>query len=195
MVLHELFPALIPVLTSFDKLGIAYYIGGSFSSSIHGIPRTTMDIDIVADIKRSHVDHFYQYLQNDYYIDKDMICSALEKKSSFNIIHLGTMMKIDVFVLKDRDFDRQAFNRREPGVLDEGNRRIEYYLSSPEDIILSKLEWFKMGGGVSERQWKDVIGVLKVQGDNLDTGYLQEWAKELKLSDLLEELLKGTNQE
>lgn len=193
MISHDLFPALIPVLTCFDQMEIPYYIGGSFSSSIHGVPRTTLDIDIVADIKRSHVDLLYLHLQNDYYIDKDLIRSALEQKSSFNIIHLGTMMKLDIFILKDREFDRQAFKRRKTSVLDEDNQRLEYYLSSPEDIILSKLEWYKMGGGVSERQLKDVIGVIKVQGENLDIDYLQGWADILGLSDFLDELLKGIN--
>ena len=190
MQINELFPALEPVVSVFHKIGIQYYIGGSISSSIHGIPRTTMDIDIIADIKQDHVEALYLALEPGYYIDKDMILEAIKHHSSFNIIHFDSMMKIDIFVLKKRDFDREAFKRKKLDVQDIGGIRFEYFISSPEDIILSKLEWFKMGGGVSERQWRDIIGVLKVQENNLDMEYLQKWIDRLHLSDLWKRLLE-----
>ncbi len=96
MQINELFPALDPVVSAFDKIGILYYIGGSISSSIHGIPRTTMDIDIIADIKQDHVEALYLSLEPDYYIDKDMILEAIRHHSSFNIIHFDSMMKMCV---------------------------------------------------------------------------------------------------
>ncbi len=190
MQINELFPALVPVVSTFDKIGIPYYIGGSISSSIHGIPRTTMDIDIIADIKKEHVEALYLSLEPGYYIDKDMIREAIRHHSSFNIIHFDSMMKIDIFVLKEREFDREAFKRKKLDVQDIGGSRFEYFISSPEDIILSKLEWFKMGGEVSERQWRDIIGVLKVQENNLDMEYLQKWINGLHLSDLWKRLLE-----
>ncbi len=190
MQINELFPALAPVVSAFHKIGIPYYIGGSISSSIHGIPRTTMDIDIIADIKQDHVEALYLSLEPDYYIDKDMIQEAIRLQSSFNIIHFDSMMKIDIFVLKKREFDREAFKRKKLDVQDIGGSRFEYFISTPEDIILSKLEWFKMGGEVSERQWRDIIGVLKVQEDNLDMDYLQKWIDRLHLSDLWERLIE-----
>jgi hypothetical protein len=189
MQLNELFPALAPVVSAFDKLGILYYIGGSISSSIHGIPRTTMDIDIIADIKPEHVEVLYLSLEPGYYIDKDMIREALRHHSSFNIIHFDSMMKIDIFVLKNREFDREAFKRKKLDVQDIEGSKFEYFISSPEDIILSKLEWFRMGGEVSERQWRDIIGVLKVQENNLDIEYLEKWIDRLHLSDLWKRLL------
>lgn len=189
MQINELFPALAPVVSVFDKLGILYYIGGSISSSIHGIPRTTMDIDIIADIKPEHVEALYLSLEPGYYIDKDMIREAIRHQSSFNIIHFDSLMKIDIFVLKTREFDREAFKRKKLDVQDIEGSRFEYFISSPEDIILSKLEWFKMGGEVSERQWRDIIGVLKVQENNLDMEYLEKWIDRLHLSDLWKRLL------
>ena len=189
MPINELFPALDPVVLAFDKIGIRYYIGGSISSSIHGIPRTTMDIDIIADIKQEHVEALYLSLEPNYYIDKDMVREAIRRHSSFNIIHFESMMKIDIFVLKKREFDREAFKRKRLDVRDVDGSKFEYYISSPEDIILSKLEWFKMGGEVSERQWRDIIGVLKVQGNNLEMEYLQKWINHLNLSDLWKRLL------
>jgi hypothetical protein len=189
MQINELFPALIQVVSTFDKLGILYYIGGSISSSIHGIPRTTMDIDIIADIKPEHVEALYLSLEPGYYIDKDMIREAIRHHSSFNIIHFDSMMKIDIFVLKEREFDKEAFKRKKLDAQDIEGSKFEYFISSPEDIILSKLEWFKMGGEVSERQWRDIIGVLKVQANNLDMEYLQKWVHRLHLSDLWERLL------
>ena len=190
MQIDELFPALAPVVSAFNKIGIHYYIGGSISSSIHGIPRTTMDIDMIADIKQEHIEALYLSLEPGYYIDKGMIREAIRHRSSFNIIHFDSMMKIDIFVLKEREFDREAFKRKRIGVQDIEGSRFEYFISSPEDIILSKLEWFKMGGEVSERQWRDIIGVLKVQENNLDMEYLQKWIDRLHLSGLWKRLLE-----
>jgi hypothetical protein len=119
-----------------------------------------------------------------------MIREAIRLQSSFNIIHFDSIMKIDIFVLKKREFDREAFKRKKLNVQDIGGSRFEYFISTPEDIILSKLEWFKMGGEVSERQWRDIIGVLKVQENNLDMEYLQKWIDRLDLSDLWERLIE-----
>ena len=113
-----------------------------------------------------------------------MIRDAIHGRTSFNLIHLETMIKIDVFIVKDQPYDSEAFTRRQPDTLDEESSR-KFYLSSPEDIILNKLQWYQSGGGVSEQQWKDVLGILKVQGNKLDLEYLKYWASRLNLSDLL----------
>jgi hypothetical protein len=129
-------------------------------------------------------------LESDYYIDEKMILDAIHRSSSFNLMHLETMLKVDVFVVKDRPYDREAFKRKRKDSLDEEQGAAEFYLASSEDIILSKLEWFRMGGNVSERQWGDVLGVLKVQGDSLDVKYLRYWAAELGIADLLEQAFR-----
>ncbi len=99
------------------------------------------------------------------------------------------MLKIDIFVLKNTPYDRKAFDRRQKDTLDE-EQELEFYLASAEDIILSKLAWFRMGGGVSETQWNDVLGVLKVQQDALDMDYLRHWAAELNLTGLFGQALE-----
>ena len=176
--------ALDMVIGCFEKLKIAYYIAGSVASSAYGIARATMDVDLVANIEISQVNSLVKALETDYYIDAGMIRDAIHKRSSFNLIHLETMIKIDVFIVKDQPYDSKALTRRQPDTLDEESSR-KFYLSSPEDVILTKLQWYQKGGRVSEQQWKDVLGVLKVQGDNLDLEYLKYWASRLKLSDLL----------
>ncbi|HLB74612.1 MAG TPA: hypothetical protein VJJ98_11380 [Sedimentisphaerales bacterium] len=172
------------VIACFEKFAIAYYIGGSVASSAYGIARATMDVDLVANVEAGQVDRLVEALETDYYINAQMIREAIRRSASFNLIHLETMIKIDVFVLKDRPYDSEAFRRRQPDTLSEENPR-RFYLSSPEDIILNKLQWYQKGGGVSQQQWRDVLGVLKVQGDNLDVEYLKYWASKLNLTELL----------
>ena len=180
----DIIVALDMVVECFEKLEIAYYIVGSVASSAYGIARATMDVDLVAKVEMLHLKRLAKALKTDYYIDAEMIKDAIHRRSSFNLIHLETMIKIDVFLVKDQPYDLQALTRRQADTLDEESSR-KFYLSSPEDIILSKLQWYQIGGGVSEQQWKDVLGVLKVQGDKLDLEYLRHWASRLNLSDLL----------
>jgi hypothetical protein len=175
-----------PVAEAFEKLGVLYYIGGSVASSAYGIARSTMDVDMVSDLKPEHVRPFVKMLESYYYIDESMILDAIRRCSSFNLIHLETMLKIDVFITKNAPYDIETFKRRRKDTLDEEQKTAEFYLVSPEDIILNKLAWYRLGGGVADHQWNDVLGVLKVQRDSLDKKYLQHWATELKLKSLLE---------
>lgn len=187
---NELKKALTSLVPTLDHLDIPYCIGGSVASSVFGLPRSTMDIDIVADIKISHVRELVILLQEQYYIDGDIVLKAIDRNASFNIIHFDTMMKIDIFVLKKRQFDQVAFERKKTDYIVDDQDKTPFYFSSAEDIIINKLEWFRMGGEVSERQWKDIIGVLKVQEENLDRRYLNKWAQELGVLDLLEKAFK-----
>lgn len=145
-----------------------------------------MDVDLVADVKINLVDSLVAILESNYYIEREMIVEAIKRRSSFNLIHLETMLKVDIFIIRDRPYDQSAFQRKRIDTLDEERETEEFYLASPEDVILNKLEWFRMGGESSERQWHDVVGIMQVQGDALDKYYLQHWAQELKISDLLE---------
>ena len=180
----DIISAIDMVIECFERLGIDYCIGGSVASSAYGIARATVDVDLIAKIETKHVDNLVKALEKNYYIDAGMITNAIQEKSSFNLIHLETMIKIDVFILGDQPYDLKAFDRRQADTLDEESAR-KFYLSSPEDIILSKLQWYHLGGRLSQQQWKDVLGVLKVQGDRLDLKYLKYWASKLNLSDLL----------
>lgn len=163
--LPDLTAALLPVVEAFKRLGVGYYIAGSVASSAHGLPRTTLDVDLVADLNRDHVTPLVEQLQPAYYIDAEMIFDALARRSSFNLIHLGTMLKVDVFVLKQDPYDQTAYRRTRDA--DEETRAAMHglVLATPEDVILHKLYWYRLGGEVSERQWNDVLGVLRVQGE------------------------------
>ena len=182
----EIFSVLNPVIDAFEELSILYYIGGSVASSIFGMARTTMDIDIVADIKLYHISPLKEKLEESYYIDEDMIKEAIQSRASFNIIHLKTAVKIDIFIFQDIPFQRNALQRRKKDKLDD-SLKDEFYFSSPEDVIISKLQWYELGGNISERQWLDVVGVIKVQRNSLDKNYLRVWAKKLDIYDLLKD--------
>ena len=171
------------VTQTLEVLKIPYAIGGSMASTAHGRIRTTMDVDIVAQVQERHVDPLVLALGADFYADAAMMQQAIAHRSSFNLIHLETMFKVDIFVAKERPFDQQQIARRQPQVLEPPDHIA--YVASPEDVILAKLEWYRQGGEVSERQWQDIQGILDVQGERLDRAYLQQWATSLEVSDLL----------
>lgn len=186
----DIYSALRPVVEAFGELDIGYYIGGSIASSAHGLPRSTLDVDVIADLNDSHVEPLFSRLKETYYIDRDMMHGAIAVSSTFNLIHLATMVKIDVFVLKQDEYSITTFRRAEENVLESEHGPLHLSLASPEDTVLHKLLWYREGGSVSQQQRKDVVGVLRIQGDALDFAYLKEWAGELGVLDLLEQALE-----
>ena len=180
--------AAMPVIAALERLGVEYYICGSVASSIHGLPRSTLDVDMVAALDRSHVDSLVAALRNDYYIDAGMIRRAIERRASFNVIHLATMLKIDVFVAKQTPYDLQALRRAGHGVLDDGENPVK--LASAEDTALAKLVWFRAGGEASERQWHDILGIFRVHGARLDIEYMRRWGSDLGVAYLLAKCLE-----
>lgn len=181
----DIITALEPFIEVLETLQVPYQIGGSVASSAQGLPRATLDVDLVADVRPSHVAPLVERLEDRYYIDGDMIRQAVSRRTSFNIIHLDTALKIDVFAIKPRAYDLAAFQRRYQGTLGDSAESTRFYLVSPEDVILNKLEWYHKGGGVSDRQWQDILGVMRVQGSRLDRAYLQLWAENLGVAELL----------
>ncbi len=190
MIVPDLWQALHPVIAAFRELGIDYYIGGSVASSAYGIARSTLDVDVIADLRETHIDTLVSRLQTDYYIDSRMIHRAVATKTTFNVIHLATMIKVDVFVLKVSAYDQTAFQRRRTDSLVEETASLISF-AAPEDVILHKLGWYRLGGEVSDRQWCDVLGVLQVQRGALDMDYLRTWAERLGVSDLLQRALSS----
>ena len=172
------------VLTNLD---ILYMIGGSLASSLYGIPRATQDIDIVVDLKADRVDELVNSFKKNFFIDKDLITSALKRFTSFNMIHLKTMFKVDVFILKQDPHSIEEMARRRSYQISEEQ---DLYVASAEDIIIHKLYWYRLGNKISDRQWLDAIGVLKVQGGNLDFDYLKKAAHHRKVSGLLEQAIE-----
>jgi hypothetical protein len=172
-----------------ERLGVPYLIGGSLASALYGMVRTTQDADIVAEMRREHLSSFVDALRDEFYIDEEMIADAIQRHSSFNIIHRETMFKVDVFVPRPRPFLQSQLARAQKQTF-VFEREVSANFASPEDTILSKLEWYRLGGEVSERQWRDVLGVLKTRAGELDLDYLRRWANELNVSDLLERALK-----
>lgn len=188
MALPEPYAVTLQVVRVLEQLGLRYLVGGSLASSLHGFPRSTNDADLVAEIPGRIVDELVTKLKDDFYIDADMIRDAIRRGASFNVVHLATMFKVDVFVLTRDPLMQEEMDRREAHLLQaDANHRV--YFASPEDTVLQKLDWYRKGAGVSDRQWQDLIGVIKVQGDALDLEYLKHWAPSLGVTDLLERAL------
>jgi hypothetical protein len=180
----------VQVTKALESIGVRYFIGGSIASTLYGMVRTTQDSDIITELDVEHIPVFMEKLQNDFYVDGEMIADAISHSSSFNIIHKESMFKVDLFVPHKRIFINEQFARAREESL-SSDPQMTAYVASPEDIILAKLEWYRMGGEVSERQWRDVLGVLKVQGMMIDTEYLQRMATELNLVELLVRALRA----
>ncbi|MBC7876963.1 MAG: hypothetical protein H7Y59_07305 [Anaerolineales bacterium] len=179
----------LQVVDALEQIGIKYVIGGSLASALHGVARATMDSDIITDFREEHVDPFVQALKSTFYVDEEMIRDAIRHHQSFNIIHLKTFFKVDIFISKEREFDRQQISRRLAYVLSSDPEQ-SAYVASAEDTILAKLEWYRMGGEVSDRQWRDILGVIKVQAGKLDMDYLGQGANLLNVAGLLKKAIK-----
>jgi len=173
-----------------DELGVPYLVGGSLASSLYGVPRSTQDADLVADLQEEHVANFVEALAERFYVDEERVRHAVQRRSSFNVLELATMFKVDVFVAGGGKLDREQMKRRERLELPEGSGELD--LASAEDTILQKLRWYELGHRVSDRQWRDVLEVLEVQGDRLDREYLHRGADILGVSELLTRALDET---
>ena len=174
---------LVMVVAVLETLQIPYLVGGSFASSIHGITRLTRDADIVALIKPDQSQPLANALEGEFYADEQAIRRAVLAKRSFNVIHIDSMFKVDIFVATPNEFEASQFERRRAMVLGPGSSPT--YVASAEDTILAKLRWYRLGNEVSDQQWSDLLNVAKVQGVRLDLSYLRSWAVELGVADLL----------
>lgn len=186
--LNDVAKALQPVAKTFERLGVEFYVGGSVASSFHGAMRSTMDVDLVASIDDAQVSPLLAELGAEYYASESAIRDAVRRKSSFNLIHLATSFKVDVFAHRGRAFDVSAFARAKPGQIG-GDPSFTFPIASAEDTIISKLEWYRLGNETSERQWHDVTTVLALLGSEANVDYLRKFAESVGVGDLLERLL------
>lgn len=185
----DLLDALKPVVSAFQRLQIPHYVGGSIASSFHGATRSTMDVDLVAELSEDQVASFVASFGDDFYISEPAVRDAVRRQSCFNLIHLPSSFKVDIFVSRKRPFDEDAMRRASLQRLGESNT-IEVPIASAEDTIISKLEWFRLTNETSERQWEDVSRLLKLLGETVDRAYLHRAADSVGVDDLLERLLK-----
>ena len=175
-----------------ETLGVPYVVGGSLASSLHGIPRATQDVDLVAQLRSGHGERLVAALEQAFYIDAAAVHNAIHTCGSFNVIHLATMFKADIFVPPEDPWIESELQRARIEVLEYEGRAVPVRFASPEDVLLHKLVWFRMGDEVSDRQWRDVLGVLKVQAEQLDLAYLACWSRHLGVRDLLDRARQET---
>jgi len=185
----EIFQVTRKVAAALDSAGVRYFLGGSVASALYGEARSTRDVDLVAALLSHHIEPFLAALGDGFYAEATAIRAAVAARTSFNVIHLDTMVKVDIFIFKADAFGRSQFARRTLRQLSPDDS-VSIYVASAEDTVLAKLQWYREGGGVSDRQWTDVLGVLKVQGTALDRAYMEEWARELGLTALLRRALE-----
>ncbi|MBI4164514.1 MAG: hypothetical protein HY508_02140 [Acidobacteria bacterium] len=172
------------VTAGLDQLQIRYMIVGSFASSAYGSIRTTQDADLIVDLPLEKAQGLVEKFRNEFYVDLAQVEQAVKGQHSFNIIHLGSFFKVDFFILADKPHMREEFSRRIVSRLDASGEA-SVWLATAEDTLLSKLHWYRSGGEVSELQWRDAVGILKIQSGRLDMTYLERGARELGVFDLL----------
>ncbi len=166
-----------------ESVGVEYFLGGSMASSFQGQPRLTNDLDFVVLLRVTDVEPFKTALGPDFEVDELALADAVRRKGSWNIFHLPTVTRVDLFVVKDGEYDAEEFFRRRAYEVAPGRRLV---LKSPEDSVLRKLLWFQAGGEQNSQQFRDVVEVLRVQGRALSEPYLATWARKLGIEPLLE---------
>ena len=171
-----------------EDLGVTYVLGGSIASTLHGEPRATLDVDIVAALRDEHLPALRDRLGEEFYLPQEGMRKAVREHGSFNLIHIPTGMKVDVFIPPATGIHEEKWRRRQRVVLQKEPER-SIWVTDPEDIVLQKLDWYRRGGPVSQMQWRDALGVLKVQAGRLDHRHLRKWAAAMGMSALLEKAL------
>jgi len=184
----DLVEALTPVIAAFNKLQIAHCVGGSVASAFHGAVRSTMDVDLLCELQETQIASFLSCFDPNFYVSESAVRDAVKRTSCFNLIHLPTSFKVDVFISHGRGFDRTRMQRATSEKLGD-NPFVMVPMTTAEDSIISKLEWYRKSDETSERQWDDVSRLVQLLGSSADFDYLREAAAATGVVDLLDRLL------
>lgn len=160
------------VITRLDSVGIPYMVSGSVAANFYTTPRMTRDIDIVIELQEKDAENFFSLFSRDFYIEMESVKNAIRDKQMFNIIHNEAIVKIDFIIRKETEYRKIEFERRHSIIL-EGLR---VYITSPEDLIISKLYWAK--DNLSEIQIRDVVNLMNTIPD-IDKEYIANWVQKL----------------
>lgn len=171
------------VARALEQVGVEYALGGSVATSLQGEPRSTNDIDFAVRLSAPQAAPLVAALGPDFAVDEPSLLEAIEKGRSANIFHLPSMTKVDLFIRGGEPFDEMELSRRRPVRLRSVD--LEISVASPEDNLLRKLRWFRLGGETSDRQWRDILGLLRISGGTMDMAYVERWARTLGVDDLL----------
>lgn len=183
-VVEDAIDVALKVAGAITAVGAEYFLGGSLASSLQGEPRATNDIDFVIALPAGRIKALCDALGGDFEVDFDMLRDAVLHARSANAFYLPNVTKIDFFGRGYDPFDESEFSRRKPVVVRADGESL--IVKSAEDTVLRKLLWFRDGGEVSEKQWRDIVSVLRISGRTMDQGYLATWAARLHLEALLE---------
>lgn len=186
------FSVLSQLASILEQQGITYVLVGSLASSMHGMYRSTADIDILADVKPQQVHPLINALGDAFYIDEQAVNRAIDLRQSFNAIHLDSVFKVDIFIPKADAFAKKQLARRELRKISADIEQM-VYVATAEDTILAKLRWYLSGGRVSNTQWTDVVGIIGASSARLDFDYLRAWAEKLGVTTLLAEAFEEAN--
>jgi hypothetical protein len=178
----------LQVIEALRSLHVPYLMSGPLACAVHGVPRAAVDSDLVAELHSSHAEPLVHALCNSFCLDEEDVREAILSHGHFTAAHLQTLFEVHIYVARQRPFAGQRLHRRQPLVVAVDPERTAD-VASPEDTVLGILEWYRAGAEVSVRQCRDVLGVLRLQNERLDLPYLQHWATNLGVSDLLAQAL------
>lgn len=179
----------LAVVRALERMGIQHYVTGSLASSLHGDPRATNDADLVAVLSPIHFKRLQKELGQRFYLDEEDFLHAVKESRSFNLVDEVELAKVDVFCVQSEGYQADALSRAVSLELERHDPFSSVKVASACDVLLSKLRWYRLGGEVSEQQWKDVLGVARAQAGRLELDYLRRWSKEMGTLDLLERVL------
>ncbi len=178
--------ALLPLLDSFDHLGVRFVLVGSLACSIYGLPRAVPDVDVLADVHQEQLPGLCQHLSAHYLIDPDAVARAIQQQTFFSVLHVSRLIKVDI-LLPSTSFDISLLQRRQAMTVVEG--RAPLWMARAEDLTVMLLRWYQQRGDNRDDYWNDLLGLLKVQAPTLDLPSLCQQAQTLQVSELCTQAL------